>query len=203
MHPTHNSITIPRPTQPKRLPPNLPLFLLQLLQLLIFRLLSPFRKLPLTRNPPPFATLVHKLGRMLLEYRDGEQGEFVVGGELRTAAGDDHRSDGFVGREIFFDEDVGDGEEVLLEVFRGVGGEEGAGIDDRGEGALREISGAVALRGGEVGLCGVVLVEFGFDVVVYTCDFLWLDSSVSLFLLLSGVSRQIMVPPRSPFEECR
>lgn len=49
---------------------------------------------------------------------------------------------------------------MLLDVLGSIGGEKGTWVYDGGEGALGQVAGAAALRGGEVGLCGVVLVEF-------------------------------------------
>jgi hypothetical protein len=53
---------------------------------------------------------------------------------------------------------------VGLEVFR-VGNEQFR-VDDRGEGFGGEVAGLLSLEGGQVGLDAVVLVEFGFDVIV-------------------------------------
>ena len=55
---------------------------------------------------------------------------------------------------------------MLLQVFRGVGLEQPFGVDDRGEGFLREVAGFAALQGREVGFGAVVLGKFGFDVRV-------------------------------------
>lgn len=60
-----------------------------------------------------------------------------------------------------------------MQIFRSVRLEQVVGVYDRGETALGEVSGARALGGCERGLGGVVLVEFGLDVVVYAGDFLW------------------------------
>jgi len=62
------------------------------------------------------------------------------------------------------------GDQVLGQVFRGVGLEQPFRVDDRGEGFLRQVAGFAALQRCEVGFGGVVLREFGFDVAVYGAE---------------------------------
>lgn len=172
MHPGHDGVTIPRPAQPQGLAPHAPLLGLELLVLLLLGVAAAGGELPLARRPPLLPAPVHELGAVLLEDGDGEEGELVVPGQLGGGAGDDHGGEGFVRLEPFLDGGVGDGDEVLLQVLGRVGREEVFGVHDRGERALREVACSGALRGGERGLGAVVLVEFGFDVVVYAGDFL-------------------------------
>lgn len=61
---------------------------------------------------------------------------------------------------------------MLLKVFRSVGCEELVRVDDRRQRLLRKVSGARAQGRGQRGLCRVVLVELGLDVVVYAGDIL-------------------------------
>jgi hypothetical protein len=114
---------------------------------------------------------VHKVVGVLLEGRDGKKVEFVVGGELVGGARDNHGGQLFVGFEEVFDGEVGDGDEVGVEVFR-VADQDG-GADDVDEGFCGEVAGAFALGGGEGALGLVVLGEFGLDVVVDALQFLW------------------------------
>jgi hypothetical protein len=114
---------------------------------------------------------VHKVVGVLLERRDRKEVEFVVGGELVGGARDDHGGELFVGFEKVLDGEVGDGDEVGVEVF-GVA-DQGRGADDVDEGFCGEVAGAFALGGGEGGFGLVVLRELGLDVVVDALQFLW------------------------------
>ena len=133
MHPRHDGIAVACSSQPQRLTPYLPLLLLQLAQLLFFRLFAALVELPLPRRPPALAALVQELGAVLLEYRHSIQVELVVLGEQTGAARDDHGGERLVGLQEFFNLLCGDGDQVLLQVLRGVGLEQPFGVDDGGE----------------------------------------------------------------------
>lgn len=148
MDPGHDGITVTRPGQSQSLAPNLPLLLLQLLQLLVFGLSTALGELPLSRDPSLLPGLVDKLDAVLLEDGHGEEGELVILGQFCRAAGHNHGGNGFVRLEVIFYEHVGDGEEVLLQVLGGVGSEQFAGVDYAGQTALGEVAGARALGGG-------------------------------------------------------
>jgi hypothetical protein len=94
--------------------------------------------LVLARRPPLFSALVQELCGVLFEGDDGDEGEFVVRGDLVRGAGDDHGGKGFVGFVEFFDDDVGDGDEVRVEVFRVL--DKGFGIYYCGEGFGGEVA---------------------------------------------------------------
>lgn len=166
MHPRHDGVAVARPSQPQRLAPYLPLLLLQLAQLLFFRLFAALVELPLPRRPPALAALVQELGAVLLEHRHGVQVEFVVLGEQAGAARDDHGGERLVGLQEIFNLLCGNGDQVLLQVLRGVGLEQPFGVDDGGKGLLRQVAGLAALHACQVGLGVVVLGEFGLDVGV-------------------------------------
>lgn len=166
MHPRHDSITVTRPSQPQRLAPDLPLVLLQLAQLLVLRLLAALMELPLPRRPPALAAFVQELGAVLLEHRDSVQVEFIVFGEQAGAARDNHGRKRLVALQELFHLLCGHGNQVLLQVFRGVGLEQPFGVDNGGEGLLRQVAGFAALHCRQAGFGVVVLRELGFDVGV-------------------------------------
>jgi len=131
MYPNHSTLTITRATQPQRLAPQLLLILRELTRLFCLLLLAAFLVLVIARRPPLFSALVQKLCGVLFEGDDSDEGEFVVGGDLVCGAGDDHGGEGFVGLVEFFDDSVGDGDEVGVEVFRVL--DEGFGVYYCGE----------------------------------------------------------------------
>lgn len=147
MDPSHDGITVSRPAQSQSLAPYSPLLLLELVQLFSLGLCSALGKLPLSGNPSLFSAFVDKLGTELLEDGDCEKSEFVILGQFSGAARDDHLGQGFVGLEVVLYEVVGNGEEVLLQVFRGIGSEKFTRVDYGCQGALREVSSAGALLG--------------------------------------------------------
>lgn len=117
MHPRHRALTVPVPPQPQRLPPQLPLLLPQSVNLLLLLLPAPLPMPEIPRRPPLLAALVQEVGRVLLEGRDGEEGELGVGGDFDGAAGHGHGGEGFVGFVVVFYAGFGDREEVGFEVF--------------------------------------------------------------------------------------
>jgi hypothetical protein len=174
MNPSHDSITVASATKTKSLAPNTALVLFKLLLLTFFCFASTFGEFPLTGRPAPLAHLVDKLCTVLLEDGDGEQAELVILGQLLRRAGYDHGAQRLVALQVVLDLVLGHGDQMLLQVFRGVWCEEVVGVDDRGQRLLRQVAGARAQSRSQRGLCSVVLVELGLDVVVYAGNVLQL-----------------------------
>lgn len=132
MDPDHHGFTPRRPSQPERLPPELALVTAHPLELLPFLLLASLDVLEVARNPLVLTALVHKLQAVLLERRDGVQCEIVVRSNQRRRPRHHHRRHGLVDLQELLDLLGGHSDKVRLDVF-GVA-DEGAGVDDRGEG---------------------------------------------------------------------
>lgn len=173
MDPSHNGIAVASATKTKSLTPNTALVLFKLLLLLLLSLTSTLGELPLTRRPALLAHLVDKLGAVLLEDGDGEQAELVILGQLLRRAWYNHGAQRLVTLQVVLDLVLGHGNQVLLQVFRGVWSKEVVGVDDGGQRLLRQVAGARAQGSGQGCLCGVVLVELGLDIVVYAGNVLW------------------------------
>jgi len=167
VNPSHNSITVSSAAQTESLAPNTALVLFKLLLLLLLGLTPALGELPLAGRPALLAHLVDKLGTVLLEDGDSKQAKLVILGQLLRRAGHDHGTQRLVALQVVLDLVLGHGDQVLLQVLGGVWREEVVGVDDRGQRLLRQVAGARAQSGGQRGLCRVVLVELGLDVVVY------------------------------------
>ena len=167
MDPSHNSITVASATKTKSLSPNTTLVLFKLLLLTLLCFASTLGELPLTRRPALLAHLVDKLGTVLLEDSNSKQAKLVILGQLLRRARYNHGTQRLVALQVVLDLVLGHGDQVLLQVFRGVWCEEIVGVDDRGQRLLRQVAGVRAQGSGQRGLCRVVLVELGLDVVVY------------------------------------
>jgi hypothetical protein len=133
VNPSHDSIAVASATKTESLAPNTALVLFKLLLLTLLCFASTLGELPLTGRPAPLAHLVDKLSTVLLEDGDGEQAELVILGQLLRRARDDHGAQRLVALQVVLDLVLGDGDQVLLQVFRGVWCEEVVGVDDRGQ----------------------------------------------------------------------
>jgi len=189
--PDHDALAPLRPAQAQRLAPYLLLLARDTLQLARLLLAPALDVLVLPGRPLLLAALGDELGAVLLEGCDGEEGELVVLRDLDAAAGHDHGREGLVALEEVLARAGGHHDEVGLEVFR-VRDEDG-GVDDRGQGLGGEVAGLLSLQGGEVGLHGVVLVEFGLDVVVDVLEFL-ADMDVSMCKGVTNTGCDIYIP---------
>jgi hypothetical protein len=113
---------------------------------------------------------VHEVVGVLFERGHSEEVEFVVGSELVGGARHDHGRQLLVALVELLDGQVGDGDEVGVEVF-GVA-DDGGGVYDVDKGLGREVARPFPLSGSEGALGLVVLGELGLDVVVDALDFL-------------------------------
>jgi len=129
---------------------------------------------------------VHKLRAILLEGSNGVEGEFIVGGDLLRGAWDNPRGDGFIGFGKVFNEGVGNGEEVGLEVF-GVIGDYDRGWDDGGKGFGGEVAAKMVSTGT---LCPFSRAGSGSTYVCFRWRLVKLVLTVLywLYLLLTSLS---------------
>lgn len=152
MDPSHNSIAVASATKTKSLTPNTALILFKLLLLTLLCLTSTLGELPLTRRPALLTHLVDKLCTVLLEDGNSKQAKLVIFGQLLRRAWYNHGTQRLVALQVVLDLVLGHGDQVLLQVFRGVRREEVVGVDDGGQRLLRQVAGARAQSRGQRGL---------------------------------------------------
>lgn len=140
MDPDHDSLTPSRAPKTQRLPPQLALVAANTLDLLALLLLATLDVLEVAGNPLLLAALVHKLDAVLPERGHGEQREIAVLGDQLRRPRYDHRRDGLVALQEFFYLLRRDGDQVRLDELGVL--DDGAGVDDRGEGLCGEVSSA-------------------------------------------------------------
>jgi hypothetical protein len=168
--PDHGALAVPCPTQSQCFAPQLLLVFRQLIRLLGLFLLAALLVLVLSRCPPLFSALVYELVRSLLERGDGEKGKLVVFGQFARWAWYYHGRHLFICLVEVLHSDLGDGDEVGVEVLGVL--DERWGLDDGDEGLGGEVAGSFPLSRGEGALSLVVLGELGLDVVVDALYFL-------------------------------
>lgn len=183
MNPDHDTFAPPSPSHAQSLAADLALFVGDAIQLTLLFLPAALDILILTGRPFLLSALVDKLGAVLLECHNSKQCELVVMVDFDRGPGHHHGREGFVALNEILLCVRRHGDEVGLEVL-GVLDEE-RWLHNRGErfrcesapaaetGQLAKSSWMDArysrlspLQSCKVRLDGVVLVEFGLDIIV-------------------------------------